>query len=92
MTPKDAMKPENQLDVKLNLELKRTNTRIYPNVNIGDMVKVYRKKDKLDKERLSLRSKDNYRVEGIAESMGQKFYKLEGRPKALMRGEILLQN
>lgn len=92
MTPKDAMKPENQLNVKLNLELKRKNSRIYPNVNIGDMVKVYRKKDKLDKERLSLWSKDNYKVEGITESMGQKFYKLEGKPKALMRGEILLQN
>ena len=65
MTPKDAMKPENQLDVKLNLELKRKHCRIYPNVNIGDMVKVYRKKDKLDKERLSLWSKENYRVEGI---------------------------
>ena len=56
------------------------------------MVKVHRKKDKLDKERLSLWSKDVYRVERIDESMGQKFYKLEGKPKALMRGEILLQN
>jgi hypothetical protein len=78
--------------VKLNLELKRKNNRIYPNVNVGDMVKVYKKKDKLDKERLSLWSKEVYRVERIDESMGQKFYKLEGKQKALMRGEILLQN
>jgi hypothetical protein len=92
MTPKEAMKPENQFTVKLNLELKRINSRIYPNINIGDFVKVYKKKDKLDKERKSLWSKENYKVEGINESMGQKFYKLEGKPKALMRGEILLQN
>jgi len=92
MTPNEAKKPENEFTVKLNLELKRKNNRIYPNVNVGDMVKVYRKKDKLDKERLSLWSKDVYRVERIDESMGQKFYKLEGKPKALMRGEILLQN
>ena len=92
MTPNEAKKPENQLTVKLNLELKRRNNRIYPTVNVGDMVKVYRKKDKLDKERLSLWSKETYRVERIDESMGQKFYKLEGKPKALMRGEILLQN
>jgi hypothetical protein len=31
-------------------------------------------------------------VDGIIESMGQKFYKLEWKPKALMGGEILLQN
>ena len=92
MTPNEAKKPENELTVKLNLELKRKNNRIYPNVNVGDMVKVYKKKDKLDKERLSLWSKEVYRVERIDESMGQKFYKLEGKPKALMRGEILLQN
>ena len=92
MTPKEAMKPENQFTVKLNLELKRINSRIYPNINIGDFVKVYKKKDELDKERKSLWSKENYKVEGITESMGQKFYKLEGKPKALMRGEILLQN
>ena len=92
MTHKEAMKPENQLTVKLNLELKRINNRIYPNINIGDYVKVYKKKDKLDKERVSLWSKEVFKVEGITESMGQNFYKLEGKPKALMRAEMLLQN
>ena len=53
-TPADAMKKENQLQVKLNLELQRKNTRLYPDVNIGDKVKIYKKKDKLDKERKSL--------------------------------------
>ena len=71
MTPNEAKKPENELTVKLNLELKRKNNRIYPNVNVGDMVKVYKKKDKFDKERLSLWSKEVYRVERIDESMGQ---------------------
>ena len=80
MTPKEATKPENQFTVKLNLALKRINKRIYPNVNICE--KAYKKKDKLDKERKSFWSKENYRVEEITESMGQKFYKLEGKPKA----------
>ena len=92
MTPSDARKPENHLTVKLNLELSRKHTRKYPEVKVGDMVRVYRKKDKLDKERVSLWSKDAYKVENIVESMGQDFYKLEGKPKALMRSEILLQN
>jgi transposase InsO family protein len=91
-TPAEAMKPSNHLDVKLNLELKAKHSRKYPNVAVGDCVKVFKKKDKLDKERLSLWSKQLFRVDGIIESMGQKFYKLEGKPKALMRGEILLQN
>ena len=89
MTPNEARKPENHLTVKLNLELSRKHTRKYPELYIGDMVKIYKKKDKLDKERLSLWSKEGHKVERIDESMGQKFYKLEGKPKALMRSELL---
>ena len=44
MTPKDAMIPANQLQVKANLEMKRKHTRIYPVINVGDYVKVYKKK------------------------------------------------
>ena len=91
-TPVEAMKPENHLDVKLNLELRAKHTRKYPEVKVGDYVKVYRKKDKLDKERLSLWSKDRFKVVDIVESMGQPFYKLEGRPKLVQRSEILLVN
>ena len=89
-TPVEAMKPTNQLDVKLNLQLKAKHTRTYPEVRIGDYVKVYRKKDKMDKERLSLWSKDKFKVIDITESMGQDFFKLEGRPKLIQRSEILL--
>ena len=49
-----------------------------------------RKKDKLDKERISNWSYDKYKVLDIQESMGQKFYKLEGRDRVVMRSEILL--
>jgi hypothetical protein len=92
MTPNEAMNPKNALTVKLNLELKRRSTRIYPNISEGDTVKIYKKKDKLDKERVSTWSKENYTVERVEESMGQNFYKLEGRPKLVMRSEVLLVN
>jgi hypothetical protein len=72
--------------------LKRKHTRIYPDINVGDYVKVYNKKDKLDKERIPVWSKANFKVESINESMSQDFYKLEGRPRELMRFEILLVN
>jgi vacuolar-type H+-ATPase catalytic subunit A/Vma1 len=92
MTPKDATKTTNHIQVKANLELKRKHTRIYPDINVGDYVKVYNKKDKLDKERIPVWSKANFKVESINESMSQDFYKLEGRPRELMRFEILLVN
>ena len=38
-TPKDAMKPSNQLQVKINLELKSKHQRNYPNIKIDDYVK-----------------------------------------------------
>ena len=92
MTPKEAMKPSNQLSVKLNLELKRKHSRKYPEINVGDQVKLFKKKTLMDKERVSNWTKETYIVESIHESMGQKFYKLENRPKQLMRSEILLIN
>jgi hypothetical protein len=90
MTPANAMKPSNTAEVKFNLELKKLSSRVYPNLSVGDFVRIYRKKDKHDKERVSNYSKDKYKIEDIQESMGQNFYKLEGQAKALMRSEILL--
>ena len=39
MTPDEARKPTNELTVKTHLELKRRNTRIYPDVEVGENVK-----------------------------------------------------
>ena len=57
---------------------------------MGAWLRFFKKKDKLDKERVSNWSKDRFKVEAITESEGQHFYKLEGKPKVLMRSEILL--
>ena len=92
MTPKGATKESNKLQVKTNLEMKRKHTRIYPDINVGDYVKVYNKKDKYDKERIPVWSKANFKVESINQSLGQDFYKVEGRARQLMRFEILLVN
>ena len=50
----------------------------------------YLRKKTLDKERVSNWSAEKYKVIDIQKSMDQKFYKLEGRDKAVMRNEILL--
>ena len=90
LTPSEAMKPSNTDLVKFNLELKRRNSKMYPNISINDTVRIFKKKDKLQKERISNWSAEKYKVIDIQESMGQKFYKLEGRDKVVMRSEILL--
>ena len=89
-TPADAMKASNTAEVTFNLGLKKRSTRKYPDISIGSSVRIFKKKDKLDKERVSNWTDNKYKVVEIEESMGQKFYKVEGRDKALMRSEILL--
>ena len=89
-TPVDAMKEQNYFNVKLNLELKAKHNRMYPEIVVGDKVKLFKKKDKLDKERVSNWTKDAYTVESITETHGQSFYKVVGREKHLLRHEILL--
>jgi hypothetical protein len=91
-TPQDAMKPSNQLQVRANAKIKSKHTIIHPDVHVGDYVKPNTKKHKMDQERLPPWSKDKFEVESINASMWQDFYKLEGRPRDLMRFEILRVN
>eukprot|EP00972_Heterocapsa_arctica_P070593 10429223-Heterocapsa_arctica.AAC.1 len=61
--------------------MKRRNTRTYPAIDVGDEVRIFKKKDKLDKERVSSWLPAIFVVAAIEEDEGQKFYKLVGRPK-----------
>ena len=58
LTPKEARKSENELKVKANIAMNATKTRKYPELEKGDKVKIFKKKDKLDKERMSNWLKD----------------------------------
>ena len=94
LTPNEADKTHNQFYAKLNLELHRVHKRRYPDVNIDDNVKVYKKKDKLDKEHIPVWQGKIYKVEKIDKKFGQKYYYLEGytqngRIAPLLRHEIL---
>ena len=40
-SPNDARQSQNEIEVKLKLELKRQNKRKYPDINIGDNVRVF---------------------------------------------------
>jgi len=90
MTPDDARKGGNNIVVKANLEMKRINTRKYPTISVGDTVKTFKKKNMMDKERISNWGPTIYTVEYISEDMGQQFYKLEGKDRQVQRNELLL--
>ena len=47
MTPAEATKEDTHLDVKLNLEMKAKRDRRYPEVKIGDLVKIMLKYNKM---------------------------------------------
>ena len=92
MTPYEARNPQNQLMVKNNITAKAKHKRLYPDINIGDMVKIYKKKNLFHKEHISVWSKDSYEVETIDVSRGQQFYKLKDTIIPFMRHEILKVN
>ena len=60
-------------------------------MKIGDKVKIYKKKDKFDKERKSLWMPEIHIITNITESYGQKFYIVSDYNRPLTRHEILKQ-
>ena len=89
MTPKDAKKDVNQLLVKTNLELNRVSNRKYPELNVNDNVKLYKKKALFDKEDKSVWLKTVHKVEKIEEIMGQTYYYINDYKKPFLRHELL---
>ena len=80
MEPTEAEKPENEFDVKTNLEINAIHRRKYPDIEVGDEVRTYRKKKQGDKERMGNFEEGKRTVKSITKSLGQKFYKLNGDP------------
>ena len=91
MTPSDAKKQENIFQVKSSLEMHRVKKRKYPDIHVGDDVRIYTKKKQFDKERVTVWSDYKYKVDRIEESNGQNFYHVEGVDRPYLRHELLLQ-
>ena len=90
MTPKEGRKKENLDTVKMNLEKFRHNTRIYPEIKIGDKVRVYKKRQKAFDKEAPKWSKNTYEVLDIVDNKIQKLYKIAGKANLITRAEILL--
>ena len=89
MTPNDARKEPNQSSVKASMELRAMRGRKYPTINVGDIVRVHRKKILGDKEFVGNFRRGEHEVLSISENFGQKFYRLDDR-REYIRSDITL--
>ena len=89
MTPNEARKKENTLQVKVNLEIKRHSTRKYPELNVGDTVKTLYKKKYGEKESVSNWNPTKLKIESISTSFGQKYYHLKDDRRSYLRHDLL---
>ena len=89
MTPKEARKESNAFKVKLNLSSKARRNRIYPEVDKGDEVKIFRKRKPNEKERVGNWSQNVYTIEKIDKKVGQNYYYVEGQTRPYLRFELL---
>ena len=88
-TPKEARKPSNQFKVKLNLTMKGKKNRVYPELNVGYEVKIFRKRKPNEKERVGNYSQNIYTIENIENKLGQNYYRVEGNNRQYLRFELL---
>ena len=88
-TPKDARKPSNPIKVKINLTMKGKKNRVYPELDVGDEVKIFRKRKPNEKERVGNYSQNMYTIENIENKLGQNYYRVEGNSRQYLRIELL---
>ena len=88
-TPLEATKKGNEFKSKLNVSIQAKRRRTYPELEVGDKVKILRKKLITEKERTSHVLKGNFTGKKISTKLGQKKYDLEGFGRPLMRHELL---
>ena len=88
-TPKEARKPSNQFKVKSNLTMKGKKNRVYPDLDVGDEVKIFRKRKPNEKERVSNWSQNICTIENIENKLGQNYYRVEGNIRQYLRFELL---
>ena len=89
-TPSQAKLPKNEFAVKLHVTLNAKRTRMYPELNVNDEVKVIRKKGISEKEKTSHWLKNKQTVTKIDKNLGQKYYYLDNDDqRGYLRHELL---
>ena len=88
LTPNEARKEKNEFKAKLNVSVKARKEKMYPTLEVGDKVKIMRKKAITEKERTSHFLQGEYTVENLANKLGHTYYTLEGYNRPLLRHEL----
>ena len=63
--------------------------RVYPEIEVSDQVRIFRKKKPNEKERVGHFSKNVFTVEKVDKKLGQSYYFVEGVDRAYLRFELL---
>ena len=88
-TPNEARKKDNEFKSKVNVSIRAKRDKLYPELKVGDKVKIKRNKLITEKERTSHFLKGEYVVEEIFEKLNQTYYRLTDYPRPLMRFELV---
>ena len=88
-TPNEARKKKNEYKSVMNVSLKARRERTHSELNVGDKVKILRKKAITEKERTSHFLKGEYTIEEITTKLKQKYYTLTDYPRPLMRHDLV---
>ena len=89
MTPTEARKKKNEFVVKLNISMQAKRSRVYPEIEVGDDVKVMRKKGISEKEKTLHWVKTPQTVRNIEKKLGQNYYYLGNDTRGYLRHELL---
>ena len=96
MTPNEAHKDENSVEVNANSVMKEKYLRKYPNIKEGDEVRVFTKSGGNYTSRKETRNQWSEKVYEVKEvsrdTQLNKYYVVEGLSKKYMRHELLLVN
>ena len=88
-TPSQAKLPKHEFEVKLNIALQAKKSRVYPEVDVGDRVKIMRKKGISEKERTSHWVRTPKTVKRIDKKLEQNYYLLDDDKRGYLRHELL---
>ena len=89
VSPVEALSPDKCMEVSMKQLLSAKRNRKYPELKEGDKVKILRKRQVGEKERVSTFSKEVFKVDEIKVENGQNRYQVSG--KWYLRNELLKQ-
>jgi hypothetical protein len=92
LKPAEAQKPENLIDVKMNMEEHAKHEKDYGEINVGDRVRVFRKRKRVgEKESVPKWSRNTFEVLRIEKDpvAGNLFYISTFGEKPFLRGQLL---